>query len=67
TWARKDQSAEWVLASTDNQLREIDEGYSSDDPLSTLGPLSSPPSSIYSDDPLPTVNICPSRRPFQEQ
>ncbi|EAW15378.1 uncharacterized protein NFIA_047030 [Aspergillus fischeri NRRL 181] len=67
TWARKDQSAEWVLASADDQLREIDEGYGSNDPPSTPGPPSSPPSSIHSDDPLPAVNICLSRRPFQEQ
>ncbi|KAH1558287.1 hypothetical protein KXX17_006844 [Aspergillus fumigatus] len=66
TWVRKDQSAKWVLASADDQLREIDEGYSSDDPPSTPGPPSSPPSSIHSDDPLPAVNIHPSRRPFQE-
>ncbi|KAH2703353.1 hypothetical protein KXW29_009481, partial [Aspergillus fumigatus] len=45
----------------------IDEGYGSDDPPSTPGPPSSPPSSIHSDDPLPAVNICLSRRPFQEQ
>ncbi|KAH2829428.1 hypothetical protein KXV85_008226 [Aspergillus fumigatus] len=64
TWAWKDQSTEWVLASADNQLREIDEGYGSDDPLSTPGPLSSPPSSIHSDDLLPAVNIRLSRRPF---
>ncbi|KAH1479888.1 hypothetical protein KXX06_005291, partial [Aspergillus fumigatus] len=67
TWVRKDQSAEWVLASADDQLGEIDEGYGSDDPPSTPGPPSSPPSSIHSDDPLPAVNICLSRRPFQEQ
>ncbi|GIC93753.1 uncharacterized protein Aud_010241 [Aspergillus udagawae] len=36
TWARKDQSAKWVLASADDQLGEIDEGYGSDDPPSTL-------------------------------
>ncbi|GFF62413.1 hypothetical protein IFM51744_10960 [Aspergillus udagawae] len=65
TWVRKDQSAEWVLTSADNQLREIDEGYGSDDPPSTPGPPSSPPSSIHSDDPLPAVNIRHSRRPFQ--
>ncbi|KAH2164685.1 hypothetical protein KXV74_006938, partial [Aspergillus fumigatus] len=48
-------------------MEEIDEGYGSDDPLSTPGPPSSPPSSIYSDDPLPAVNIHLSRWPFQEQ
>ncbi|PKX88847.1 uncharacterized protein P174DRAFT_455125 [Aspergillus novofumigatus IBT 16806] len=32
TWIQKDQSAEWVLASADDQLGEIDEGYGSDDP-----------------------------------
>ncbi|KAH3412416.1 hypothetical protein KXW09_007139, partial [Aspergillus fumigatus] len=46
------------------QAVEIDEGYSSDDPPSTPGPPSSPPSSIHSDDLLPAVNIHPSRRPF---
>ncbi|KAH1736623.1 hypothetical protein KXV22_006732 [Aspergillus fumigatus] len=67
TWVRKDQSAEWVLASADDQLGEINKGYSSDDPPSTPGPPSSPPSSIHSDDPLPAVHIRRSRRPFQEQ
>ena len=60
-WQRKDQSAEWVLASADDQLGEIDEGYGSDEP-----PSSPPMSSIHSDDPLPMVNIGRSRRPFQE-
>lgn len=67
TQAWKDQSTEWVLASANNQLGEIDEGYGSNDPLSTPGPLSSPPSSIYSNNLLPMVNICLSYWLFQEQ
>ncbi|KAH3536963.1 hypothetical protein KXW20_002161, partial [Aspergillus fumigatus] len=65
TWVRKDQSAEWVLASADDQLGEIDEGYSSDDPPSTPGPPSSPPSSIHSDDPLPVFMIRGTHGPME--
>jgi hypothetical protein len=66
TWEKKDQSAKWVLASADNTLEDIDEGYNSDN---TITPQSSPPtSSIHSDDLLPTVDMRQSRRrPFQEQ
>ncbi|KAH3516571.1 hypothetical protein KXV64_007585 [Aspergillus fumigatus] len=66
TWERKDRSVEWVLASADNILGDIDEGYNSDD---AIEPRSSPPtSSIHRDDPLPAVDMHRSgRRPFQEQ
>jgi transposase-like protein len=33
TWEKKDWSAEWVLASADNTLEDIDEGYNSDDAI----------------------------------
>ncbi|RHZ49046.1 uncharacterized protein CDV56_103939 [Aspergillus thermomutatus] len=66
TWEKKDQSAEWVLASADDTLGDIDEGYDSED---AMAPRSSPPtSSIHSDDPLPTVDMHrQGYRPFQEQ
>ncbi|KAH2219344.1 hypothetical protein KXV37_002714 [Aspergillus fumigatus] len=66
TWERKDRSVEWVLASADNTLGDIDEGYNSDD---AIEPRSSPPtSSIHSDDPLPAVDMHQSgRQPFQKQ
>ncbi|RHZ43137.1 uncharacterized protein CDV56_101138 [Aspergillus thermomutatus] len=35
TWEKKDQSAEWVLASADDTLGDIDEGYDSDDAIIT--------------------------------
>lgn len=65
TWERKDWSAEWVLASADDTLGDINEGYDSDG----MAPWSSPPtSSIYSDDPLPAIDMRWSgRQPFQEQ
>lgn len=54
TWERKDWSAEWVLASADDTLGDINEGYDSDG----MAPWSSPPtSSIYSDDPLPAIDM----------
>ncbi|RHZ43061.1 uncharacterized protein CDV56_100768 [Aspergillus thermomutatus] len=34
-WEKKDQSAEWVLASVDDTLGDIDEGYDSDDAIIT--------------------------------
>lgn len=65
TWEKKDRSAEWVLASTDDTLGDIDKGYDSED---AMAPRSSPPSSINSDDALPTVDMHrQGRRPFQEQ
>ncbi|KAF7142189.1 hypothetical protein CNMCM5793_009289 [Aspergillus hiratsukae] len=65
-WVKKDQSVEWVLASADDTLEDIDEGYDSED---AMAPQSSPPtSSIHSDDPLPAVDMHrQGRRPFQEQ
>jgi hypothetical protein len=66
TWEKKDQSAKWVLASADDTLEDIDEGYNSDNAIT---PQSSPPtSSIHSDDPMPAVDMRQSHhRPFQEQ